>query len=972
MKVAVIVVLILVSMFFSIYFRSYPASLPIADEWAQSSLMSSLQSQVAAGIDQQYPHLPAAQKQTLIDQQMASIMKNQGSSFSDQIASQAAYIRSQLQDDDNQTYLLAIDPYYYYRHTKNVLDHGYGADTIIDGVKVNDHMVAPVGREEPETDFHSRLSAFIYRLVHFFNHDAKLFNVFFWMPVIISSLAVIPAFFIARKRAGLLGGFIASMLVAVHSTFIGRTAAGFADTDGYNVLFPLLIFWMFIEAFEAKDRTKTLILAALTGLFTGIYSKFWQGWWYIFDFMLVAIIVYIAYSMLREWLKHKDFKKALFAPETKRAGISIAGVLIGSGIFVSLFQSFKTFINAPLSALSFTSIQNAAHANLWPNVFTTVAELNRASLSSIVAQIGGSAYFYLACLGVIITLVSVKKFSGRDWAILAGGALVYLLLITKPFLTGNPYLYLALLLVPVAGGLFALLKDNDNIDTKYAIFLVVWFVGTIYASTQGVRFILLLVPAFAVALGIFVGQIYKIITNWAATQWEIDQIWVKAIVVIIALTLLINPLVSANKTARTEIPSMNDAWWNTLTKINTESAPDAIINSWWDFGHWFKAIGDRAVTFDGTSQNTPMAHWIGKALSTDNETEAVGILRMLDCGSRRGFDTLELALAGQSTPASLVDSAAWDKELNKLDPESSLQAKDLMDTIILQNKTVARQTLLAAGLSSSDTDKVLGLTHCDAPEDYFITSGDMVGKASVWGHFGLWDFKRAYAYTTFKDATPDQAVPVLQDLFSLDAKQAGQMYYDMISLQNEQQANQWISPWPNYWSSSALSCTAASTMLHQETTQNGSNVSMSNSSVSTTISCDANVGLGTQQGQSLRLTKVTVDPAHPESVAITITAYDASSGQLLGTNQITPDQVSIGENGSITTTVLGSSSNNLGVFVADVGGQYKAVLASTELATSMFTRLFYFDGAFTDHFTKFNDQRSVINGDRIITWKVDW
>ena len=41
------------------------------------------------------------------------------------------------------------------------------------------------------------------------------------------------------------------------------------------------------------------------------------------------------------------------------------------------------------------------------------------------------------------------------------------------------------------------------------------------------------------------------------------------------------------------------------------------------------------------------------------------------------------------------------------------------------------------------------------------------------------------------------------------------------------------------------------------------------------------------------------------------------------------------------------------------------------LTGSMFTRLFYFDGAGLDKFEKFNDVTDV-TGQRIITWKVKW
>ncbi|MBD3209160.1 hypothetical protein GF367_01950 [Candidatus Woesearchaeota archaeon] len=935
LRVLLIILLILISTGLSITYRSYPATLPITDQWAENSIITNLKNQITTGINQQYPNLPPERKQALVNEQLTQVIKQQETEIAEQAKTQGQYIRERLQKDDGQTYLLAIDPYFYYRHTKNVLDHGYGADVEIDGVKINNHMLAPIGRAETETDYHTRFSAMIYKIVRFFNKDAELFNVFFWMPVIISSLAVIPAFFITRKKAGNLGGFIAGTIVAVHSTFLGRTAAGFADTDSYNVTFPLLILWMFIEAFDAKDLKKKLIYSGLTGLFLGIYSKFWSGWWYIFDFMLITIIAYLGFRIIKSWLQTKDVKRIFTAPEVKNAGRSILGVLVASGIFVSLFSSFSRFINGPLGAVKFASIQNAAKIDLWPNVFTTVAELNRASLSSIVNQIGGSAYFYLACLGLLLSLITIKEFKNKDWAILGGGAFLYLILITKPLLRGNPYVFLALLLIPVATGILFFLKDQRDIDIKYALFLVVWFAGTIYASTQGVRFILVLVPAYAVALGILIGQLYKLVITWSEKNFEIDQAWIKAGLIIIALLILIKPINAGKQAALHEIPSMNDAWWSSLTKINEEAAPDAIINSWWDFGHWFKAIGDRAVTFDGTSQNTPMAHWVGRALSTNNEEEAVGILRMLDCGSRKGFDTLAEHVQGDG---------------EAITPETTLQARAIMGEIILiEDQEAATAYLEEQGLTQEEAEDVTRLTHCEPPENYFITSSDMIGKASVWGHFGNWDFRKAYAYNVLRKETPDVATPIIEELFDIETKAAGQLYYQVISLANEQAANAWISPWPQYLTRNAISC------------QDDND----------TVTCNQNVNLGNQQGQTIRLETVVVDLENPENTIASIGAYNRQTGQRVGENTLTLKAVTI-KNNNLETTRFENPGLDFELFLVQQGSSYKAVIASSELATSMFTRLFFLEGAHTKHFEKFSDERSPITGDRIIVWKVNW
>src|SRR3989338_2834434 len=242
---------------------------------------------------------------------------------------------------------------------------------------------------------------------------------------------------------------------------------------------------------------------------------------------------------------------------------------------------------------------------------------------------------------------------------------------------------------------------------------------------MGVRFSLLLVPAFSIVFGIALGFIYKYLSRLIITEFKINKVIVKTTVIIILGLLIIGPWASSKAIARNSIPMVNDAWFNSLTKIKVESKPDAIINSWWDFGHWFKFWGDRAVTFDGTSQNTPPAHWVGKVLLTDDEKLAVGILRMLDCGSREGFIAI-----------------------SKLTNDDA-EAIDIMYDIMPLSREEARKAL-EDKFKEEDAEKILNLTHCNPPEDYFITSEDMVGKSGVWAHFGSWDFDRALIYNMLK------------------------------------------------------------------------------------------------------------------------------------------------------------------------------------------------------------------------------
>ena len=82
-----------------------------------------------------------------------------------------------------------------------------------------------------------------------------------------------------------------------------------------------------------------------------------------------------------------------------------------------------------------------------------------------------------------------------------------------------------------------------------------------------------------------------------------------------------------------------DVELNAMDQKNTSS--ETVVMSWWDFGHLFAVAADRPVTFDGGSQNTPRAYWIGKALTTSNETLSLGILRMLSSSGDLAYETLD-------------------------------------------------------------------------------------------------------------------------------------------------------------------------------------------------------------------------------------------------------------------------------------------------------------------------------------------
>jgi dolichyl-diphosphooligosaccharide--protein glycosyltransferase len=905
-----VVVLLLIPILFSIFLRVQPAYLPITDDWAHDAVMNNLRSQIRSQIDNLYPNLPAANKDALVEKELSKLLREQKNQIQKQIEGTSAYFKSRLQDDNKQTYLLAIDPWFWMRHARNILEHGHPGDEIKDGMPWDNHMYAPNGRGVPPDMFHAYFEAYLYIFFSFFSRDLELMKVVFYVPVLLSALSVIPAFFIARRLGGNFGGFVGAFIVAIHPAFLNRTAGGFADTDAYNILFPLMIAWLFLEALESNSLKKSIVLSSLSGILVGFFAFAWGGWWFIFDFIIGSTAIYLLYYLIihRKELK-QNITNALGKHEIKNTLITLLSFVVLSAIFVTFFRSFRSFINGVLrDPFGFAKLKEVGITTVWPNVFTTVAEQNPASLNSVIDQIGMGKWLFLliALVGIVLTLTTLKE--KKPWFVLGTVAWYIIIFVMNP---QNLNLFLLLISIPIIIKLIIAVKEADTeIDVKYSIILIIWLISTIYASVKGVRFMLLLVPPFAIGFGIALGQLYTHISNWVANGLHINKYISKITVVILLSLLLVSPYQSARTTAEREIPSMNDAWYNSLTKIKEESAPNAIINSWWDFGHWFKYVGDRAVTFDGTSQNTPQAHWIGNTLLTSDEDTAVGILRMLDCsGYPRG------AYAYDSVYSVVKD-----------EPKSI----DILYEIIPKDKAKAREILSKHNFKEEKIAEILNYTHCEPPEDYFITSEDMVGKSGVWAHFGSWNFDRALIYKTLKSKNYknnlEQSTDFLQKRFNYSKSKSENLFYEIQSITNSRQANNWIAPWPSY---------------------------------------AGVVGCGKIDNETLKCSDFIVN----------LTAYDVYIPTQQGNKY--PKRASFQTNEGLILREYNDSIINLqngrglGVALAKKDDAYRLVQMDEALTASMFTRLFYMEGVGLRHFKKFSDERGITGG-RIIVWKVDW
>ncbi len=307
----------------------------------------------------------------------------------------------------------------------------------------------------------------------------------------------------------------------------------------------------------------------------------------------------------------------------------------------------------------------------------------------------------------------------------------------------------------------------------YFTLFVVWIGLAVAAVTQGSRFIQVLVLPLGLCTGIFVGYATTYVKNkvdknntlmaisalaaaligYAVGMWNYPQSintgyalivflvislfaamliyrgkdnqnknskFKKTAVALIIMLAFIAPTVTGAYNSSYYVgPGTSDPMWDSMTWVAHNTSKDTVITSWWDFGYLFEIAANREVTFDGGSQNTPRAFWVGKAFTTSDEALSAGIFRMLGTSGDNAYMTLDNYTNNTGKTVEILEKTL---------PVSSEEAKTIMTG--------------EYKLTSTQADNVLKYSHPgnNSKPVIVVTSSDMLGKAYWWTYFGNWDF----------------------------------------------------------------------------------------------------------------------------------------------------------------------------------------------------------------------------------------
>ena len=683
-------------------------------------------------------------------------------------------------DSTGLPYFSEMDSYYNLRLTQNFITNGSFGNTVNDeGSPWDSLRYSPEGLSAEYEPMITYVTAFLYYLANVFS-DMPLKEVAFWTGAIIAPLGAIPAYIFVRRISNDYGAISAALIITLAPSYFGHTFAGFFDTDMFQVVLPIFVVLFFIESIRNDNLKYRIIFALLSLASILLFSMSWQGYIFYVALLVIFVIVYLiaGFLMKTDVIKPiKDYPDKLTWLVNQREIFSVLLMLVLGFIGVTVTGNLQTVINSIMTLAGSTQLQAMAQTTSFPNVMISVGELQVPSIlyngiwGALLSNQGGVINGIGGILAFFATLIMLFIFAQRLWKLRSVGNNRK----GKASKNQNQSFFKSKSgeeEIPVLGSNLSSLNNIDQLkkakrDTLlYTTLFFVWLGLTTIALFQGSRFILAFVIPVGLCTGIFVGYavtyvknkidkdniliaisaigafciaypiqanmgeygafsfliliIIALIAIYGSKKISFNPNIKKTVVILIITLAFITPSITgAYQTSVNTIPGTSDPMWDSMLWIKDNTSQDTVITSWWDFGYLFQIAANRSTTFDGGSQNTPRAFWVGKAMTTNDSELSAGIFTMLATSGDNAFITLDKYTNNTGKSVEILEKTL---------PLSKEEAKTIMTN--------------EYKLSSTQADAVLKYSHPANPKPViFVASSDLIQKAYWWTYFGNWDFE---------------------------------------------------------------------------------------------------------------------------------------------------------------------------------------------------------------------------------------
>jgi len=481
--------------------------------------------------------------------------------------------------------LFEFDPFFNYRATEYILENG--TDAYFNWI--DEKSWHPFGRNVSETS-QVTLHLTAASLYPVFNFGSSLYDFTILFPMVIGSLTAVVIFAFVRVLGGTTAGLFAALIFSISLPIFTRGLIGWFKSEPLGLFFAFIAMYLFVSGLKFNRGKISLIKLISAGFFLSLGLSAWGG---ILFFVIPVVLLYFSLP----FFKNKDNFIMWAAPS-----FSISLIL-----FSLVFERTSTFI-----------IGYAGLAILLPTIFIII--------SGIVMKFSSERTKIRNCAIVLVALIA-SGIGILNSGIVGLPSFRYLNAV-NPFLTTQDNLtdsvaehmttslslsftFLSVFLIFATIGIWFLFsKKTINLKTDMRIFAVFTSIIAIYVSSAFIR-----LELFASVGIIILGSIGLAILTQKIFEQKKQNITKLIFPTAIILLFLIPITLPENNTwlGWADFPPSilnggskfsnlsTDDWKDATLWIKENTAEDAIVASWWDYGYWITTLSDRTTLVDNAT-----------------------------------------------------------------------------------------------------------------------------------------------------------------------------------------------------------------------------------------------------------------------------------------------------------------------------------------------------------------------------------
>ncbi|KAJ9453394.1 Dolichyl-diphosphooligosaccharide--protein glycosyltransferase subunit STT3 [Diplonema papillatum] len=528
-----------------------------------------------------------------------------------------------------------FDPWFNYRTTKKLVDDG-----IYDFYSWFDVDVwYPLGRIVGGTIYPGLMvtSMIFSKILHFFNFpvDTRIICVF--LAPVFSGVTAMVAYWFTAEIWNVQAALLAAFFMALVPSYMSRSVAGSYDNEGVAIFALVAVFATFVKTV----KTGSLMWCCVCVLSYYYMVNAWGGYIFIANLLplYVAVMLLVGKYSLRLHVAYSAFY--------------VLGTLMSMQIHFVGFQAVQTGEHMAAAAVFFFlqayGFVNFVRQHLTPAMFASIVwslVIGLGSIAGLAASVGVATGYIAPWTGRFWTLLD-PTYAKTNIPIIASVSE------HQPTTWGTYFFDLHLLAYALPVGVFFCMKKG----TDAAIFIVVYGMATVYFSGVMVRLMLVLAPAACILGGIGLSEMLtrfleaclwpaktstspgdrpkknrrsddKDASNEQITfalRWTFlfGLIWVMMTYTMhctwAGAEAYSSPSIILSMRTHTGQRIIYDDYREAYQWLRTNTARDAKIMSWWDYGYQITGMSNRTVLVDNNTWNNTHIATVGKAMASQED-----------------------------------------------------------------------------------------------------------------------------------------------------------------------------------------------------------------------------------------------------------------------------------------------------------------------------------------------------------------